>query len=70
LIDEARGAIDRAKQAEIYKTLQRKLVDLQPDVFLLTLDAQIAVDKCLAGYKYVPMLAAPYDFRRFSWTCP
>lgn len=69
LIDEARGTSDAAKQVEIYKTLQRKLVELQPDVFLLTLNAQIAMDKCLTGYKFVPMQSVPYDFTRYSWTC-
>jgi peptide/nickel transport system substrate-binding protein len=69
LIDDARSTADEAKQADIYKTLQRKLVELQPDVFLLTLNAQIAVDKCLAGYKYVPMQSVPYDFTRYAWTC-
>lgn len=69
LIDEARGTADVAKQAEIYKTLQHKLVDMQPDVFLLTLRAQIAMDKCLTGYVYVPMQSVPYDFTRYSWLC-
>ncbi|APH73759.1 ABC transporter substrate-binding protein [Aquibium oceanicum] len=69
LIDEARGTADVAEQAEIYKTLQHKLVDMQPDVFLLTLRAQIAMDKCLTGYVYVPMQSVPYDFTRYNWLC-
>jgi len=69
LIDKARGTVDPAEQIEIYKTLQHKLVELQPDVFLLTLRAQIAMDKCLTGYKFVPMQSVPYDFTRWSWTC-
>jgi len=69
LIDEARGTADVARQAEVYKTLQHKLVELQPDVFLLTLKAQIAMDKCLTGYKFVPMQSVPYDFTRYQWTC-
>ena len=69
LIDAARGTGDVAKQEEIYKTLQHKLVDLQPDVLLLTLKAQIGMDKCLTGYKFVPMQSFYYNFTRYSWTC-
>lgn len=69
LIDEARGTADAAKQAEIYKTLQHKLVEQQTDVFLLTLRAQLAINKCVTGYKYVPMQSVPYDFTRYSWLC-
>ena len=69
MINEARGTADVDKQAEIYRSLQHKLVDMQPDVFLLTLDAQLAIDKCLTGYKYVPMQSVPYDFTRWSWNC-
>ena len=69
MIDEARGTGDTAKQAEIYKALQHKLVDLQPDVFLLTQTVQHAMDKCLTGFKAVPMMSFDYDFTRYSWTC-
>lgn len=69
LIDAARATAEPAKQAEIYRTLQHRLVDLQPDVFLLTLHAEIAMDACLTGYSYVPMQSIPYDFRRYRWTC-
>lgn len=69
LIEAARETSDEARQSEIYRELQKKLVDLQPDVFLLTLTAQLAIDKCLDGYTYVPMQSVPYDFTRYSWTC-
>ena len=69
LIDQARTTGDAAEQARIYRELQHKLVDLQPDVFLLTLTAQVAIDKCLSGYSYVPMQSFQYDFTRYSWTC-
>jgi len=55
LIDAARGTGDTAKQAEIYKELQHKLVDMQTDVFLLTQTVQHAMDKCLTGFNAVPM---------------
>ncbi|MDO8359946.1 MAG: ABC transporter substrate-binding protein [Devosia sp.] len=69
LIDDARATGDVARQAEIYKTLQHKIVDLQPDVFLLTQTVQHAMDKCLTGFNAVPMQSFDYDFTRYSWTC-
>ncbi len=69
LIDEARATGDTAKQAAIYKDLQHKLVEMQPDVFLLTQRVQHAMDKCLTGFKAVPMQSFDYDFTRYSWTC-
>lgn len=69
LIDEARSTGDISKQAEIYRTLQKKLVEIQPDVFLLTQKVQHAMDKCLTGFKAVPMQSFDYDFTHYSWTC-
>ena len=69
MIDDARSTGDVAKQAEIYKELQAKLVDMQPDVFLETQTVQHAMDKCLDGFKAVPMQSFDYDFTRYSWTC-
>lgn len=69
LIDQARATSDENRQIEIYKELQHKIVDLQPDVFVLTMTAQLAIDKCLDGYKYVPMQSVSYSFSRYSWTC-
>lgn len=69
LIDDARATSDKAKQAELYKTLQHKLVDMQSDVFLQTQTVQHAMDKCLTGFKTVPMQSFDYDFTKYSWTC-
>jgi len=69
LIDQARATGDMAKQAAIYKDLQHKLVEIQPDVFLLTQKVQHAMDKCLTGFNAVPMQSFDYDFTRYSWTC-
>ena len=69
LIDAARATGDTAKQAEIYRDLQHKLVEIQPDVFLLTQTVQHAMDKCLTGFNAVPMQSFDYDFTRYSWTC-
>jgi len=27
------------------------------------------MDKCLTGFKAVPMMSFDYDFTRYSWTC-
>jgi peptide/nickel transport system substrate-binding protein len=69
LIEDARSTGDIKKQAEIYKDLQHKIVEIQPDVFLLTQNVQHAMDKCLTGYNAVPMQSFDYDFTRYSWTC-
>lgn len=69
LIDKARATGDTAEQATIYKELQHKLADIQPDVFLLTQKVQHAMDKCLTGFNAVPMQSFDYDFTRYSWTC-
>ena len=69
LIDAARGTGDTAKQAELYKELQHKLVDMQTDVFLLTQTVQHAMDKCLTGFNAVPMQSFDYDFTRYQWKC-
>jgi peptide/nickel transport system substrate-binding protein len=69
LIDQARETPDAKKQAEIYKDLQHKIVDLQPDVFLQTQTVQHAMDKCLEGFQAVPMQSFDYKFTRYHWTC-
>jgi len=69
MIDAARATGDMAEQVKIYKELQKKIVELQPDVFLLTQRVQHAMDKCLVGFKAIPMQSFDYDFTRYSWTC-
>ncbi|NTF46277.1 ABC transporter substrate-binding protein [Rhizobium rhizogenes] len=69
LIDKARETADAKQQADIYKELQHKIVDLQPDVFLQTQTVQHAMDKCLEGFHAVPMQSFDYKFTRYSWTC-
>ncbi len=69
MIDAARATGDTAEQAKIYKALQAKLVEMQPDVFLLTQTVQHAMDKCLTGFNAVPMQSFDYDFTRYQWTC-
>lgn len=69
LIDKERATGDVKEQNAIFKELQHKLVDLQPDAFLETQVIQHAMDKCLAGFKYIPMQSFSYDFKLYSWTC-
>lgn len=69
LIDKARSSADPEVQRAAYQELQRRLVDMQSDVFLLTLSFQLVMDKCLTGYEFVPMQSVPYDFTRYSWQC-
>jgi peptide/nickel transport system substrate-binding protein len=69
LIEDARATGDAKKQKEIYNVLQHKIVEMRPDVFLLAQNVQHAMDKCLTGYKAVPMQSFDYDFTRYSWTC-
>jgi len=69
MIDDARSTGDGAKQAEIYKALQQKLIDEQSDVFLETQIVQHAMDKCLTGYVPVPMQSFDYAFHKYKWTC-
>ncbi len=69
LIEDARATGDAAKQADLYKQLQTKLIDLQSDAFLETQVVRHAMDKCLDGYAYVPMQSFEYAFHKYSWTC-
>jgi len=69
MIADARATTDPAQQAVIYKQLQQKIVDLQPDVFLLVQNVRHAMDKCLTGYNYVPVQSFDYNFHNYSWTC-
>jgi peptide/nickel transport system substrate-binding protein len=69
LIDKERATGDVKQQNEIFKELQHKIVDLQPDAFLETQVIQHAMDKCLTGFKYIPMQSFSYDFKLYSWTC-
>jgi len=69
LIEKARDTEDFKEQAAIYKDLQHKLVELQPDAFLETAVIQHAMDRCLTGFQYIPMQSFAYDFKHYSWTC-
>jgi len=69
LIDEARGTGDLDAQNKIYQTIQRKLVDQQSDVFLLTQRSQQAFSKCVEGFTWVPMQSFEFNFHTMKWVC-
>ncbi len=69
LIEGARATGDAAAQGKLYKELQKKLIDMQSDVFIETQLVRHAMDKCLDGYAYVPMQSFDYAFHKYKWTC-
>ena len=69
MIDEARATADVARQNEIYKALQRQLVEDQVDVFVLTQRSQQAMHKCLQGFTWVPMQSFEFNFHTMKWVC-
>jgi peptide/nickel transport system substrate-binding protein len=69
LIDKARQEVDLAKQNEIYKTLQRKLVAEQSEIYVLAAYERHGMNKCLDGYTWLPIISFGYNFGKFTWTC-
>jgi len=69
MIDQARGTSDVAAQNEIYKEIQRKLVDQQSDVYLLTQTSQQAFSECIDGFTWVPMQSFEFNFHTMKWVC-
>lgn len=69
MIDEARGTVDVDTQNAIYADLQRKLVDQQSDVFVLTQRSQQAMHRCLQGFTWVPMQSFEFNFHTMKWVC-
>lgn len=69
MIDKARGTADIDAQNAIYKDLQRKLVDEQVGVFLLTQRSQQAFSNCIEGFSWVPMQSFEFNFHNMKWVC-
>ncbi len=69
MIEAARATSDVAEQNAIYKDMQRKLVEDQVDVFLLTQRSQQAFHNCLQGFTWVPMQSFEYNFHKMKWVC-
>lgn len=69
MIDEARATVDVDAQNAIYQDLQRKLVEEQSDVFILTQRSQQAFHECLQGFTWVPMQSFEFNFHTMKWVC-
>lgn len=69
VINAARATGDVEEQAKIYKSLQATLAQRAVSVPLLAQTVQHATDRCLSGFKPVPMQSFDYDFTRYSWGC-
>lgn len=69
LIDKARATTDVAEQNAIYKELQQKIVDLQPDVWAVAPNRRLGASKCLQGYQFIPMQSWDLNFSNFHWDC-
>ncbi|MGJ8529049.1 ABC transporter substrate-binding protein [Maritalea sp.] len=69
MIDTARGTVDVDAQNAIYADLQRKLVDEQVAVFVLTQRSQQAFHRCLEGFTWVPMQSFEFNFHTMRWVC-
>lgn len=69
MIDAARATADVDEQNAIYKDLQRKLVEDQVGVFLLTQRSQQAFHKCLEGFTWVPLQSFEFNFHTMKWVC-
>ncbi len=69
MIDAARATPDVDEQNAIYQDLQRKLVNDQVGVFLLTQRSQQAFHNCLQGFTWVPMQSFEFNFHTMKWVC-
>ena len=69
LIDASRATTDVDEQNAIYKELQAALVDLAPAVYLGTQQKRHAINTCLTGYEFIPMMSWDYNFGDMRWAC-
>ncbi len=69
LIDKARGETDISAQNAIYKEMQAKIADLQPDVWAVSPNRRYGANKCLRGYEFIPMQSWDLNFSNFHWDC-
>ena len=65
MVERGRSTGDSGEQAEIYKNLQRQLMERMVSIPLLAQTVQHAMDKCLEGFEPVPMQSFEYDFTRY-----
>ncbi len=69
LIDKSRSTTNVDEQNAVYKELQAKIVDLQPDVWAVAPNRRYAANKCLQGYQFIPMQSWDLNFSNFHWDC-
>ena len=69
MIDQARETGDIEEQNAIYKELQKRLVEQQSDVFLLTQTSQIAMSDCLDNFVWLPLQSFEFNFHTMKWVC-
>jgi peptide/nickel transport system substrate-binding protein len=60
LIAKSRGTVDTAQRNQIYKQIQARIVQNQPDVFMLAQLWRQAVRPNVSGFRYIP--AGTYQF--------
>jgi peptide/nickel transport system substrate-binding protein len=64
LIEAGRVSVDPQARQKIYSTLQHKLVDLAPDVFIYSLPKRYGMQTWLKGFEFVPVMSFEYDFHK------
>ncbi|WP_424929436.1 ABC transporter substrate-binding protein [Amaricoccus tamworthensis] len=69
MIEAARETSDVDAQNAIYQDLQRRLVEDQVDVFVLTQRSQQAMHECLQNFTWVPMQSFEFNFHTMKWVC-
>ncbi len=69
LVDQARATGDIDEQNAIYKDLQKRLVEQQSDVFVLTQTSLVAMSDCLDNFVWLPMQSFEFNFHTMKWVC-
>lgn len=69
MIDTAGTELDDTKRNNIYKSLQKYIVDNQVDSFLQTTRYRMAVNNCLSDMEFIPIQSFSYNFSNFNWVC-
>lgn len=65
LIDEARTTVDPAARTEVYKELQARIVDLNPDLFVFVQAKKHAFRENVQGYTFRPSQSYDYWFHNY-----
>ena len=65
-LDDARQAIDPAKQADLYKAVQKQIADQFPSIYIVNPTHRVAMKKYVKGYRYVGLLGYDVNFYNFT----